>query len=144
MWAETWWMPALFLTDGRVRWEAVDAETALLVVPFENSEERFVVRFDPTSGLPRYTEAMRYQGQESPSKSLWITNSLKETWANGVLVGSVGSATWFQDGRPWAVFTNENHPVQRGCERLWARQGEITLPHCASLRLVMPCPSQYN
>jgi hypothetical protein len=26
---------------------------------------------------------------------------------DGHPVNSVGSATWFQDGRPWAVFTNE-------------------------------------
>jgi len=44
MWAESWQFPALFLTDSRVRWEALDAETALLVVPFEDTEQSFVVR----------------------------------------------------------------------------------------------------
>src|SRR5512135_2056792 len=69
MWAETMSFPAVFLSDPRVHWEAVDDESALLAVPFESGEEHFIVRFNRETGLIRYTEVMRYQGEKSLEKS---------------------------------------------------------------------------
>ena len=108
MWAETWQFPALFLTDPRVRWEPLDAETALLVVPFKETEQSFVVRFDPASGLPTWSETMRYKGSASAEKTLWLTHA--DAWAelDGVLTNTVGSATWIDDGQPWATFRLED------------------------------------
>jgi hypothetical protein len=83
MWAEIiQWLPAVLVTDPNVRWEAVDDDTALLVVPFGAEEERFVVRFDPVSGKVLTWDVMRYANGES-EKTLWV---------NG---------TWFEDGSPW-------------------------------------------
>jgi hypothetical protein len=108
MWAELMAAPAVFLTDPRVRWEAVDEQTAMLVVPFNDTEEHFTVRFDPKTGLPKYSEVMRYQGEESETKSLWVTESVETRWENGRQIHGVGTATWMQDGSPWAFFTTED------------------------------------
>lgn len=89
MWAEILrWLPASLLTTAGVRWEPVDANTALLVVPFRAEEERFVVRFEPSSGEVSHWEVMRYKNGAG-EKTLWV---------NGA---------WVEDGGPWAVFDSD-------------------------------------
>jgi hypothetical protein len=108
MWAESWQFPALFVTDPRVTWLPVDDETAILDVPFKETRQQFVVRFDPETGLPTWSETMRYHASTSDEKTLWMTRALEWAEIDGVLTNTVGSATWMDSGRPWAVFTLED------------------------------------
>jgi hypothetical protein len=102
LWAESLWFPAIYLTDPRVQWKAVDDVTAVLEVPFGEKQQQFVVRFDPASGLPRYMEVMRSKGG-ADELTLWITEGTLST----ELIGATGSAMWIDEGQPWAFFTLE-------------------------------------
>jgi hypothetical protein len=108
VWAEAAWFPSIWITDPRVRWEALDDNTALLFVPFEGKEENFVMRFDPETGLLDSMEAMRYRdpGPEA-RKVLWITRNVPSGKIDGTQIDSTGNATWLDQGIPWATFTLE-------------------------------------
>lgn len=82
------WLPAMLLTDPKVRWEAIDETMAFLVFPSAEGEERLLVRFDPATGRVQYWEALKYKNARETSKTLWI------------------NATWFGD-KPWLALNVE-------------------------------------
>ena len=101
--------PSILVVDPRARWAPVDDQAALLYVPFEDKEESFVVRFHPETGLLDLMEAMRFrESGQGKTKTLWIVRSEKGPTLPGSKIGAVGSATWLDQGRPWAVFTAED------------------------------------
>ncbi len=109
LWAEASWFPAILITDPRVRWAPIDDHSALLYVPFEDKEESFVVRFSPETGLIDSMEAMRFRDPGAgKTKILWITRSVEGKKIKGTSLSAVGSATWLDQGKPWAIFTLED------------------------------------
>jgi hypothetical protein len=124
LWAEAGWYPSIWITDPRVHWEPVDEKTALLYVPFGEKEENFVVRFEPETGLIDIMEAMRYRDAGSRSKKiLWITKNLEGRNIPGTKISAVGSATWLDQGKPWAVFTLEEVDYNVDVSRYILQQG---------------------
>jgi len=41
-------------------------------------------------------------------KILWITHNVGDSKIEGTNLSAVGSATWLDQGKPWAIFTLEN------------------------------------
>lgn len=108
LWAELVWAPAVWVTEPRVRWEPVDATTAMLVVPFEDKSERFTVTFDRETGLLARMESLRFKGEGGAGRTLWINEVRAWGQIDGWMLPRVTSAQWGDESSPWAVLRTED------------------------------------
>lgn len=108
LWGESIWLPSIYITDSRVRWEAINETSALLFVPYETVEESFTVYFDPETGLIKQMEAMRYKDAASEEKTLWQLDI--QDWDNyqDMLLPSRATVTWADEGLPWLIIKVED------------------------------------
>lgn len=98
LWAELLLVPSVLVTRPGVRWEAVDAEHAVLHVPFGPDSERLTVRFDPVTGRLAECHAMRYRTPGRPKVGWHITF---DHWS-GSHPTRIG-VRWADQTRPWFV-----------------------------------------
>ncbi len=108
LWGEAIFFPSIYLTDGRVRWEPIDATHARLIVPFGSDQDSFIVSFDPDSGLMKSIEALRWKEVTSATKTLWRVNVGAWKQSSGILLPTEFSILWEGDTGPWYTATVEH------------------------------------
>jgi hypothetical protein len=110
MWAElAAAAPAVLVIHPGVGWRAVDETRAMLEVPFGSDDrDEFAAHFDPHSGELRELHGWRFRDSRAPDKVLWIARCEPGAKVPGTGVPAVGTATWADQGQPWARFVTED------------------------------------
>ena len=107
LWAEAPLMPSLWITDERIRWEAIDDTTARLIFPFGDAEDELTVYFDAESGLITRLTALRYRDEEG-GKIPWHVDFLTWQMVNGAKLPAHIAVTWADQGQPWSYWDLED------------------------------------
>ncbi len=106
LWAEAPLMPSLWLTDRRIRWEAIDNTSARLIFPFADKEDELTVHFDAESGLITAITALRYRDEQS-GKIPWRVDFLSWQTINGAKLPARVAVSWEDQGQPWSYWELE-------------------------------------
>ena len=70
-------------------------------------------------------EGMRYRDAGARAKKiLWITKALEGPVIPGTPLSSVGSATWLDQGKPWAIFRLEEFVYNVDVREYILKRGE--------------------
>jgi len=100
------WVPAIVFADPRIMWEAIDENSARMILPDADQTENFTITFDPETGLMSTLTTLRYQGAESTERTLWQNQITEWGELNGIRV-PVRSSTQWADAAPWAQWEIE-------------------------------------
>jgi hypothetical protein len=116
MWGEALVFPSAWLHRRDVRWDAVDADTAVLVVSAERGEIPLTVAFDSSVGFPVSCEADRPRGAGPRAHWTGRWSRWRPTRA-GILAPSWMNVQWADEARPWlelrVTSIELNGPVER-------------------------------
>jgi hypothetical protein len=100
MWGEALVFPSAWLTRPDVRWDAVDAHTAALIVRRDHGDIPLTVAFDATVGFPVSCEADRHKGSGPRVRWTGRWSRWRPTRA-GILAPSRMDVQWADEDRPW-------------------------------------------
>ena len=100
------WVPSIPLSDSRIRWEAVNATTARMILPGLNDDGALTVHFDADSGLITNIETMRYQNENDTERSHWNNQVIEWGQVDGLTVAARAQTQW-EDNAPWAMWEIE-------------------------------------
>jgi len=117
-WAEAVWMPSVYFDDPSIHWEAIDEETARLVVPLGSGYDSLQVRFDAQSGLVQSLTALRYRDAQAQAKSPWRVVYRNWQWFHEVHVPAQLVESWDDQAGPTQVLTVES--IEYGAQRFLA------------------------
>jgi hypothetical protein len=94
--------------EGRtdVRWDAIDAAAARLVVAGPAGELPMTVTFDPRTGWPTSCDALRHKGV-GPLVGWRATYGAWRRYPDGVLAPGRVAAAWADEPRPWLELSVE-------------------------------------
>ena len=72
------------------------------------ANNEFAAHFDPSSGELRELHGWRYRDSRAEAKTLWVARNEAGGTVPGTGLPAVGTATWADQGRPWARFVTED------------------------------------
>ena len=103
LFAEAPLYPAIFVTDSRIRWVAIDDTSAEMFFPFGAEEDSMTVYFDPKTDLISKMTALRYFGANG-EKEPWRVDFLTWQTVDGMTIPARSSITWEKQGKPWSYW----------------------------------------